>query len=570
MPKCKNCGTEFEGKFCPQCGTEYGKNKVCPKCGGECADGAKFCPLCGYAFDGNAKSQPTTKIKEPKVFDVKTTKIFDKIHVIIAFLPVVCFMLFSIVLFFLFFAPAAIVPDILGVGETENLGNMYAAFAGGLEEIPIRGSALAIVFFAMLAIPIAFLYVLGYRNDAIGEKRIVLMKLYKVPVNAILEIATWVIYFVLMIISSVIIGTISAFDGGAGLVAAGACPITVLVFSILLLVLSVGCRLFDNLVIIKNFPQFKEEIKEPTPYKYPKAMPKEPKQPEAIEKPSNSPLYKDSPLYKKEYRAIRRFYSGQMTCNVLNIFMILIIIISIIIFMMYQGFGGYALAIVFAWGGMPIIGVTAMLSLFLGAESAESRTIDKNLLWVVPKRKIAIFVSDIGCLIFSIIALVNSPSLNMGMGSTLIVFCVVPLIGFIAFGIFGIIMIKQRKKFCALIYATELSANNLTFTEYGNKFLEEHKAHIAQVDKYNKYLSDTALYERNKRAYKWELKNYAFEKAMCEAGVDYKNKTERIIYWLSTHKPVAIGIALILLVLIILAVALPAALMPAESIAAIM
>ena len=32
--KCVNCGTEYEGKFCPECGAKV-------------AAGAKFCPECG-------------------------------------------------------------------------------------------------------------------------------------------------------------------------------------------------------------------------------------------------------------------------------------------------------------------------------------------------------------------------------------------------------------------------------------------------------------------------------------------------------------------------------------------
>lgn len=43
--KCAYCGNEFEGKFCPQCGTPA--RNVCPRCGARV--NGKFCPECGAA-----------------------------------------------------------------------------------------------------------------------------------------------------------------------------------------------------------------------------------------------------------------------------------------------------------------------------------------------------------------------------------------------------------------------------------------------------------------------------------------------------------------------------------------
>ena len=60
MEKCKNCGNEFEGEFCPKCGTPVNRQenasvqenaqkvKVrCANCGAELEEGAVFCPKCG-------------------------------------------------------------------------------------------------------------------------------------------------------------------------------------------------------------------------------------------------------------------------------------------------------------------------------------------------------------------------------------------------------------------------------------------------------------------------------------------------------------------------------------------
>lgn len=58
--KCEKCGTEFEGNFCPNCGTpsEAGKN-ICPKCGQARSGADRFCKNCGYDFNGVDKSAKT-------------------------------------------------------------------------------------------------------------------------------------------------------------------------------------------------------------------------------------------------------------------------------------------------------------------------------------------------------------------------------------------------------------------------------------------------------------------------------------------------------------------------------
>ena len=55
--KCQQCGKEFEGKFCPECGAkvpENGKTK-CSKCSKEFE--GKFCPECGTKSGGESGSR---------------------------------------------------------------------------------------------------------------------------------------------------------------------------------------------------------------------------------------------------------------------------------------------------------------------------------------------------------------------------------------------------------------------------------------------------------------------------------------------------------------------------------
>ncbi len=65
MNKCKNCGTEFDSKFCPNCGLPA--KSVCKKCGAE-FDG-KFCPNCGASVNADAETAAAvasaTAVKEP-------------------------------------------------------------------------------------------------------------------------------------------------------------------------------------------------------------------------------------------------------------------------------------------------------------------------------------------------------------------------------------------------------------------------------------------------------------------------------------------------------------------------
>lgn len=48
--KCTKCGTEYEGKFCPECGQPSSGAKVtCKSCGSEFT--GSFCPNCGTAVN---------------------------------------------------------------------------------------------------------------------------------------------------------------------------------------------------------------------------------------------------------------------------------------------------------------------------------------------------------------------------------------------------------------------------------------------------------------------------------------------------------------------------------------
>lgn len=78
MHKCNNCGQEFEGNFCPNCGAGVNEQKTCPNCGATLSDNAKFCNQCGYSFNGE------NNIKQAKHSNAAVMWIKAHIQVIVA------------------------------------------------------------------------------------------------------------------------------------------------------------------------------------------------------------------------------------------------------------------------------------------------------------------------------------------------------------------------------------------------------------------------------------------------------------------------------------------------------
>ena len=81
---CKNCGKEFEGNFCPECGTRIEQQEMtqCPNCGAERVDNGKFCVNCGYNFDDPTQSARVIE-RKPSGSNAKSNnflKIFAKAY----------------------------------------------------------------------------------------------------------------------------------------------------------------------------------------------------------------------------------------------------------------------------------------------------------------------------------------------------------------------------------------------------------------------------------------------------------------------------------------------------------
>ena len=66
MHKCLNCGKEFDGRFCPECGVKWIDPEACPKCGAHHEEGAKFCTECGARLDGKINCPKCGALMEEK------------------------------------------------------------------------------------------------------------------------------------------------------------------------------------------------------------------------------------------------------------------------------------------------------------------------------------------------------------------------------------------------------------------------------------------------------------------------------------------------------------------------
>ncbi|MBD5087154.1 MAG: leucine-rich repeat protein, partial [Clostridiales bacterium] len=133
---CNKCGKEFDGKFCPNCGTpvEEQKNNVCPNCGHEKVADGKFCVNCGYNFEENKEYKvENTQIQESnkpskKEMSVNIGSIKSVIAKVYRYF-VACGMVLLGIMALLCLCAPTVIEEFLGM--TENWASGFAAISNG-------------------------------------------------------------------------------------------------------------------------------------------------------------------------------------------------------------------------------------------------------------------------------------------------------------------------------------------------------------------------------------------------------------------------------------------------------
>lgn len=235
MSKCKNCGTEYEGNFCPNCGQKNGPVK-CKNCGAEFE--GNFCPNCG-------ESAGYTCAPSKEAGYGKFASAAPKIYAALGLAPSTLLLLFAALTFLFFLAPVASV-------EGESLGNVYSLNGGILAEIPeAKGALIFMIVFAAIALT----YAAAAAVLSLSRYRFALCKLFgkvDLPLRDVAVLAGGaVVYLVDFIIGCVIAGKV----GGELL---GACAVLMIVFSFLFAILCAGAEV-AKFFTAKKFPACKEK-----------------------------------------------------------------------------------------------------------------------------------------------------------------------------------------------------------------------------------------------------------------------------------------------------------------------
>ncbi len=260
MHKCNKCGTEFEGKFCPQCGTPRQSETVCPKCGAPVAGGTRFCSECGFAF------VPIDTGLSAK--DISSTVALEKVYGFLRLLPSFLIVLFSLLAFIFFAAPLTAEADFEDVfsveifaplaGFDDDLGlsaNVYTGLGGEFASQAVCLFTFGMIGLCLAIVTAGFTFLRPLNGARIG----------RIPISAILVYVCDVYYLSVFLAGCIVTGQINA--EGEGFLKAGACPVLFIVFPLIFGLISAASSI-SRRFIGKNNPEWRtcERVKEENNY----------------------------------------------------------------------------------------------------------------------------------------------------------------------------------------------------------------------------------------------------------------------------------------------------------------
>ena len=238
MNQCKNCGTMFEGKFCPQCGSKADDAKYCPQCGAKLSPTDKFCPECGRALNP-AETQARFETQESKAESAPQALV--KLCSLLPYAASVLFALFSVLLFLMFLGSVSTAAG-FGTGSVYQTMVLVGDTTANLCISAVVFAALGIVF---AGCALLYRFYIPLRVKKIGRVRIC----------SCLEGALFAFYFVDFLLACILCGTVNN-----GLTVPGAATVCMLVFSLFFGLCSLG-TLLVNKFLPKISPAVTSELK---------------------------------------------------------------------------------------------------------------------------------------------------------------------------------------------------------------------------------------------------------------------------------------------------------------------
>lgn len=175
MNTCKECGTQFEGNFCPQCGAKVVNGKVCSACGAQVDNSAKFCNICGHNFSADDKQIAATesvtaeprerKRPAPVVKERDSARICKIATQTLSIINKYVFALFALLVWAFF---AAQFGSLMGFG----LGNVYSSLGGMIDDfkpIAIASVVFGAAGFVYIAAVIASSFSYAVQDKRVGK-----------------------------------------------------------------------------------------------------------------------------------------------------------------------------------------------------------------------------------------------------------------------------------------------------------------------------------------------------------------------------------------------------------------